>query len=363
MSVKPIGVGIIGVHPDKGWAATAHIPALRQLPAYRLTGVSHNNPMIATAAADKFGAEYAFSSTEKLVMHPDIDLVVVAVRVIEHKELLGMAIASGKAVFSEWPLGMNLGDAVTLRDLARSRSVVTAIGLQARATPVFSYVRDLIRGGYVGEVLSATMIGSGIIWGDTISDGFVYTLDPMNGAAMLNVPFAHSIDGLLHILDTRFETVAGTLVKRRRTIRNEVTGVELPMTVADQVLVTGVLASSTAISAHFRGGLSRGTNFHIEINGTMGDLIISSPVGYIGSGGFELKGARLDEKLHALEVPQIYGADRFEEGPAQGVAVAYERLASDMNTGTGLSPTFDDAVELHRLIDAIDLSEGAPVRV
>jgi predicted dehydrogenase len=27
----PIRVGIIGVHPEKGWAIAAHIPALRQL--------------------------------------------------------------------------------------------------------------------------------------------------------------------------------------------------------------------------------------------------------------------------------------------------------------------------------------------
>lgn len=29
MSARRIRVGIIGVHPEKGWATTAHLPALR----------------------------------------------------------------------------------------------------------------------------------------------------------------------------------------------------------------------------------------------------------------------------------------------------------------------------------------------
>jgi predicted dehydrogenase len=35
-----LGVGIIGVSPVRGWAATAHIPALRALPNYQLRALS-----------------------------------------------------------------------------------------------------------------------------------------------------------------------------------------------------------------------------------------------------------------------------------------------------------------------------------
>lgn len=353
MSNDRINVGIIGVHPDKGWASTAHIPALQQLPQYRIAAVSHNRLDVAQAAAAKYGVEHALGSTDELVAHPDVDLVVVAVKVLEHRDLVTRAIEAGKAVFSEWPLGTDLAEATALRDLAAAKGVRTAIGLQTRAIPAFAYVRDLVRDGYIGTPLSATMIGSGIVWGETLSVGFAYTLDPNSGAAMLNVPFAHSIDGLLHALDSRFETVAPLLATARPTIRIEETGAELPMTVPDQVMVAGVLANGAALSAHFRGGLSRGTNFHVEINGTLGDLIITAPVGYVGIGDFQLRGARLDETLHDLAIPEQYGATRFEPGPAQSVALAYERLASDMLKGTALSPGFGDAVALHTLIDSI----------
>jgi predicted dehydrogenase len=363
MTNTPIRVGIIGVHPDKGWASIAHIPALQQLPEFRLTAISHHDPEIAKAAAEKFGVPHALGSTEELVTHPEVDLVVVAVKVTRHRDLVTQAIEAGKAVFSEWPLGMNLADATAMRDAARTRGVATTIGLQTRAVPAVAYMRDLIREGYVGEVLSATMIGSGITLGETMSDTFAYTLDPAKGVGLQNVVFAHSIDGLLSVLDSRFHTVAGTFATRRQQIRIEETGAMLPMTVPDQVVVIGTLDNGVVVTSHFRGGLSRGTNFHVEINGTKGDLILTSPVGYVGIGGFSLMGATGEETLHALEVPAHYGADCFMKGPSQSVAVAYARLASDMRQGTRLSPTFDDAVDLHHLIDAIEQSQGTPCHV
>ncbi|WP_375714150.1 hypothetical protein [Rhizobium sullae] len=42
---------------------------------------------------------------------------------------------------------------------------------------------------------------------------------------------------------------------------------------------TGKLISGALVTSHFRGGLSRATNFHLEINGSRGDLLLTSPVG------------------------------------------------------------------------------------
>src|SRR5207247_8944922 len=39
-----LGVGIIGVNPAWGWAATAHIPALRALPNYEVRALSASSP-------------------------------------------------------------------------------------------------------------------------------------------------------------------------------------------------------------------------------------------------------------------------------------------------------------------------------
>jgi predicted dehydrogenase len=356
MTQTPIGVGIIGVHPDRGWASTAHVPALRDLPQFRLSALSHNRIEVAQAAAQKFGFDQAVSSTEELVNHPDVELVVITVRVPEHLQLVTAALQAGKSVFSEWPLGMNLLDAEAMGNLAASKGVHTMIGLQTRANPTIRHIRKLVAEGYVGEVLSASVIGSGIAWGEELEDAFRYTLDPSNGASMVHVPFAHTMDALAFALDDKFLSASGTLVTRRATIRIVESHEVVPLAVADQIAFTGRLASGALVTSHFRGGLSRATNFHLEINGSKGDLLLTSPVGYVGIGGFNLAGAQAGENLHPISVPGDFGPD--DDVLTGNVKKLYELFASDMLSGTRQSPTFESAVQLHRLINAVEKSGG-----
>ncbi|OAV49291.1 oxidoreductase [Rhizobium sp. WYCCWR10014] len=356
MTQAPIRVGIIGVHPDRGWASTAHVPALQELPQFRLSALSHSRIEVAQAAAQKFGFDHAVSSTEELVNHPEVDLVVVTVRVPEHLKLVTAALEAGKSVFSEWPLGMNVRDAEAMNELAAATGVLTMIGLQTRANPAIWHVRQLVGDGYVGEVLSASVIGSGITWGEEIEEAFRYTLDPSKGASMLHVPFAHTMDALGFALGSEFLSVSGTLSTRRPTIRIAESREIVPLTVADQIAFSGRLESGALVISHFRGGLSRATNFHMEINGSKGDLLLTSPVGYVGVGGFNLSGARAGENLHPIPVPGDFGPE--ENVLIGNVKKLYQLFAADKQSGTRQSPTFQSAVNLHRLVNAVEQSGG-----
>jgi predicted dehydrogenase len=50
-----LGVGVIGVRPARGRAATAHIPALRALPNYAIRAHNARAAESARAAGDVFG--------------------------------------------------------------------------------------------------------------------------------------------------------------------------------------------------------------------------------------------------------------------------------------------------------------------
>src|SRR6266446_9724777 len=113
-----LGVGIIGVNPGWGWAATAHIPALRGLPSYEIRALSASNPESARAAGEAFGVSAVFSDHEQLVTQRDIDVVAVTVKVPHHRELVSAALAAGKAVYCEWPLGRDFEDARAMAALA-----------------------------------------------------------------------------------------------------------------------------------------------------------------------------------------------------------------------------------------------------
>src|SRR5437868_9223649 len=159
---KKIRVGIIGANPDRGWAAQAHIPALRSLSDdFEITALSTSRRESADAAGKLFGVPLAFDNHEELVNSPTVDVVAVTVKVPYHLELATAALEAGKPVYCECPLGNGLEEAETLAALAKKQGVLAVAGLQARSAPPVAYVRDLIAQGYVGEVLSTTLIGSG----------------------------------------------------------------------------------------------------------------------------------------------------------------------------------------------------------
>src|SRR2546428_4381601 len=171
-----LGVGIIGVSPVRGWAATAHIPALRALPNYEVRALSARSAESARAAGEAFGVELVFSDHEQLVTHPDIDLVAVTVKVPHHRELVSAALAAGKAVYCEWPLGRDLDEVRSMAALAAEQGVRTVVGLQGRQAPAIEFVQELLDDGYVGEILSTTMVGLSIR-GDVVGRPNAYMLD------------------------------------------------------------------------------------------------------------------------------------------------------------------------------------------
>src|SRR2546428_13324417 len=116
---KRIRVGFIGPDPDRGWAAQAHIPALKSLPDdFDITALSTTRRGSADAAGKLFGVPAAFDNHQELVNSPTVDVVAVTVKVPHHLELATAALEAGKAVYCEWPLGNGLRDAEHLAALA-----------------------------------------------------------------------------------------------------------------------------------------------------------------------------------------------------------------------------------------------------
>src|SRR6266581_670540 len=158
----------------------------------------------------------SFDNHRDLVNSADVDVVAVTVKVPYHLELATAALEAGKAVYCEWPLGNGLQEAETLAALAKQTGVLAVAGLQARSAPSVAYVRDLITQGYVGEVLSTTLMGSGMGWGPTVEPFNAYLNDRKNGATMLSIPLGHTADALCYCLGEARELCA-TMAMRRKS--------------------------------------------------------------------------------------------------------------------------------------------------
>jgi predicted dehydrogenase len=354
MATDKVRVGIVGATPNRGFASIAHIPALQALPGVELIAVCTTRQESAEAAARHFNIKLAFSDPEKLARHPDVDLVTVCVKVPDHYQPVMAAIEAGKHVYSEWPLGRDTNEAIRMRDAAVSKGVCHAVGLQGQVSPAINYARDLIAEGYIGRVLSATMIGCAANWGATIDR--VYQVDRSNGANLMTITGGHQIDALCYCLG-EFRELAAFVVNQRDRIFAEDVGALVAKTSPDQLVVNGIIGDGAAISFQIRGGMSRGTEFLFEIHGETGDLVLAATSrASMQRQELSLQGAQgKGTALADMPIPDKYRwvPAAVPKGSPYNVAQLYARLADSIRNGTQASPDFNAAVTRHRLIDAI----------
>jgi predicted dehydrogenase len=358
-----IRVGIVGVNPSRGFASIAHVPALKSLPDFEITAVCTTRQDSAEVAAKHFGIPLAFADPAKLAQHPDVDLVTVSVKVPDHYVPVMAAIEAGKHVYCEWPLGRDTDEAARMLAAAERKGVHHAVGLQGQVSPAINYTKDLIADGYVGRVLSATMIACAPNWGATIDRA--YQADRANGANLLTITGGHTIDALCHCLG-EFREVTAFEVSQRDRIPLEGTGEIIAKTSPDQLVVNGIVGEGAVVCFQVRGGMRRGTEFLFEIHGERGDLqLTATSRASMQRQELNLKGARGDDTpLADLPVPARYRwlPEGVPPDSRYNVAQLYVRLAECIREGKPVSPGFDAAVTRHRLLDAIVRASDAGMK-
>lgn len=355
----PIKVGFIGLNPDSNWAFNAHIPALKSLSDdFEIVGVANSSPESGKRTAEALGLT-AFDTPADLVASDRIDLVVVTVKVPYHFDLVTQALNAGKHVYCEWPLGNGLDEARKLAALAEEKGVMAVAGTQARAAQEVLHLKTLIEDGYVGRVLSTSLIGSGGNWANTTSEALYYLFDKTNGGTMEDIPMGHTLAAVKDVLGD-FGALTATKTSNFDTVTVTDTGERKPKTAPDQVMVQGQMASGAAFSLHYRGGTNRGTNFLWEINGTEGDIQVTAGLGHAQMVQLTIKGARGDETelTEQMPDPSVY-EDQPEFPGARNIAGMYAWVAQDIRTGSRTAPTFADAVALHEVLDRIENSAAA----
>jgi predicted dehydrogenase len=361
-----IRVGIVGAtvtQGGSGWGANAHVPALKALPGYELKAVCTSHEDTAKASAAAFGAERGFHRFDDMAKDPDVDLIVVCVRVPGHRELVMAGLQAGKPVCCEWPLGKNLAEAEEMAGLARQRSLNTIVGLQGRSDPTILYARDLIQQSYIGEVLTANLTtvaqaqlqrGPGRIWQGVRA----------NGANVLTITGGHAIDALCAVLGEFAELSArvSTRIPEWRTLEGKVVPVDSP----DSINVVGRMVSGAEVSINVATVPSNPSGNRLEIYGREGALVIRAN-GALSLGPNQMHAGKGKEPMVAMPVPIKYrfAPEGTPAGQPYNVAQAYARAADALRGGGAFDVDFNLAVQRHKLIDAIERSAatGRSVKV
>jgi len=364
MTRSSIGVGIVGASMERGWAKTAHIPALAALDEYEIRGVSARRQETADQSARELGLDLAFTDHRHLVERPEIDLVVVTVKVPDHLAVVQDAVAAGKMIYCEWPLGRSLQEAAQMAALADTRGVDTVIGLQGGMSPWLRYVRTLLEDGAIGQPVSTSLRAHvpGGQWTGQLRYWQDFTKDSRNGATMLTIAMGHAFEPLTQVLGDVASLSAISV--RRRPAEITVEGVPDVTDAPDEVIVAATLDSGVVASIHYSAGAATvGKNLVWEIVGESGHLVISADGGYVHIDDVTVTLGRPDSAPRTLPVPQepATGVPGLT-GPAANVARLYRRLARQQHSrgetvgGGERVPDFASAVRRHRVIDAIEKS-------
>jgi len=366
MDGQRIRVGFAGVQPGRSWAAVAHIPALRALEQdFEISAVANTTLASAEAAARECAIPRAFGSVDEMVASDAVDLLAVTVKVPHHFDIVSKAIAAGKHVLCEWPLGNGLKEAEDLARLAREKGVLAVIGTQAAVAPEIARVRQLIAEGRIGDVRSTSIVAyGGSVASDEIPQVYAYMLDRKNGANMLTIPVGHTLAAMRSVLGD-FASVSAILATQQGSARVRETGQILPRSAPDEVLLQGRLVGGTLASLHFRPGSGRPNGFVWEISGSEGAITVAGEMGNLQMTGLTV--TLLREGGNPEPVDPLLPADStLPRHPVpRNVACLYAMIAADLKHGRRSAPNFDDAVQTHRVIAAMERAsaEGRQVTV
>jgi predicted dehydrogenase len=363
-SQSPIRIGVIGATPSRGWGTAAHLPALQALEEFEVTAVSTTKLSTARATAEVFGVPHAFADDDELVSCPEVDAVAITVKVPEHDRLIRAALAAGKHVFSEWPLGVDLGQAIALAELAEASGVRHVVGLQGYQAPGALFVREMVENGDIGRLLTVSVVAAGGPAGRRTPQANVYATDVRAGATVLSISTGHLLATLARAVG-EFREVAGVvaLVNTETTVIE--TGQIVPVTAPDQVVLAGRLEGGAAASVAVQGGAAVTPGFELRIVGTEATLVVRPAApGGIHITDWAISISKPDGSVAHLPVPGHLRPipASVPAGPPRNVAVLYRELARAISDGRPAAPDFGTAVRYHQLLEQIQRASDTGIR-
>jgi predicted dehydrogenase len=349
-------IGIVGGNATRAWAHDAHVPALKAMAnRFVIEAVSARTQELADEANAAFGGNRAFGDSLALVRDPDIDVVAVTVKVPEHRAIVLAALAAGKHVYCEWPLGRDLAEAEEMA-AAVPAGVHAMIGTQALSAPAVRHARKLIDEGQLGELRVCRAIAPTGAWGDSALAHYAYLQDKANGATLETIAGGHTLVTMEFLLGPFRQIDARTSIMRKQ-VPIVGTNEMVERTCADHMAVIGKHESGCISTLEVPGGVTDRT-FSFELVGSRGSLSLKMADNF--PGGYQVGRIELETSFDAPPVP-AHVVEGLRMAPVN-VAEAWARLADDIENGTRTVPDFNDAVRLTRVLDAIDRASASGER-
>jgi len=259
-----------------GLIGASNIAANHMIGAIRASGgdiasVLSSDAARAKAYAAEHGSADGYSDLDAMLADTSVGAVYISTTNEKHFAQAMAAIAAGKHVLCEKPLAMTVADAVTMVRAARDAGVVFGTNHHLRNAGSHLAIRDLIRSGRVGDVLSVRVFHA--VYLPTVLQGWRID-NPAAGGGVIPDIVVHDADTVrFHLSEDPAEVVA---IDAASGLGN---GVE------DSVMSVWTMPSGAMVQTHESFTHSHAqTGF--EVHGTEGSIIANNvmtqqPVGEI----------------------------------------------------------------------------------
>lgn len=140
-----VRVGLVGT---SWWADSMYLPALADHRDGTITAVCGRNPDNARELAARWGVAEVYTDPAEMIEH--VDAVIVASSNATHHPISMAAIAAGRALLCEKPLGLDATQADELARAAAEAGVTTMTPFTYRFMPLVRELHHRIESGFIG---------------------------------------------------------------------------------------------------------------------------------------------------------------------------------------------------------------------
>jgi predicted dehydrogenase len=309
-----VGVGVIGC----GNISSAYLTAAKKFPILDIVALSDARMSAAEARAAEFGLRAR--TVEETLADPEVELVLNLTVPTAHVEVGLRAIAVGKHVYSEKPLGIAVAQARQLVAAAQAKGVRIGSAPDTFLGGAHQTARALIDAGQIGRPVGGAaffMCPGHERWHP--NPGFYYLA---GGGPMLDMG-PYYITDLVNLLGP-VESVFGAATRTRaeRLIHSEpLKGALAPVHVATHV--TGVLrfVGGAAVSITMSFDVAKHKHAPLEIYGEAGSLIVPDPNYFGGTIEFAAAG----EEWRELPTQHAYADANYRSLGLADMAQAIRR--------------------------------------
>lgn len=347
MSTRPpLRVLLIGT----GFGALVHAPGFARHPAFRLVGVASGSLANAQRVASEFDVPYATDDWSRMLGEVEADLVSIVTPVDQHYAMARAALERGRHVLCEKPFAMNVPQARELSSLAKSKGVVNVVNHEFRHYPAREALTRKIREGALGKVEHVVIRDRIPGWARNPKRRLTWLTEKGRGGGYLGALGSHHVDQLI-LWGGPIRSVFCSL----RTLAAESSDPDAPalqaITADDTfTLLVRFEAGARGMVDLFGGSHVRGSS--MEVLGSNDELTVLD--------GYRLGRPRADGSYEPVPIPGELEIQSTPDMPLLApFLVKLEMIREAIQEGKPPSPTFEEAVEVQRVLDAARLSDQA----